>query len=255
MYKVEMPGKKPAQKRSIVAKLIAAFAIPCLLSIVVPARGRKDSPQDRKYDMGTFYLCLMVKGPKFDPTAKPENASWGPGHLKHVIGLIESGRAVIAGPLADDDRIRGILVLTSGSEDEARSLVEADPSVKAGQHSVEVLKWFAAKNVMKKPDAPLSLTTYYFGLLKAGPNPVPSKTPEAAALQAAHMKNIQAMAASGKLVIAGPLINAKPYAGVFVFKVDSLEEAKALAEADPAVKAGDLVVEVHPWSVPRGSLP
>jgi uncharacterized protein YciI len=69
------------------------------------------------------------------------------------------------------------------------------------------------------------------------------------------MANINAMAKTGKLVIAGPFENGGDYAGVFVFKVGSLAEAKALAESDPAVQAGRLVSEVHPWQVPEGSLP
>ncbi len=196
-----------------------------------------------------------MKGPKFNQAKSPENEALTQAHINHILSLIESGSAAIAGPLGDDDRIRGLLVLTSASAEEARSIAEADPAVKSGHLAVEVLKWFAARNVMKKPDAPLDMITYYFALLRAGPKPVPGKSPEAAALQAAHMKNIQAMAAAGKLVIAGPFINAQPYAGVFVFKVSSLDEAKALAEADPAVKAGDLAFEIHPWWVPRGSLP
>jgi len=69
------------------------------------------------------------------------------------------------------------------------------------------------------------------------------------------MANINAMAKTGKLVIAGPFENAGDYAGVFVFKVGSLEEAKALAESDPAIKAGRLIAEIHPWHVAEGSLP
>lgn len=63
------------------------------------------------------------------------------------------------------------------------------------------------------------------------------------------------MAKTGKLVIAGPFENGGNYAGVFVFKVGSLDEARALAESDPAVKAGLLVANVHRWLVAQGSLP
>lgn len=69
------------------------------------------------------------------------------------------------------------------------------------------------------------------------------------------MANINAMAKTGKLVIAGPFENGGDYSGVYVFKVGSLDEAKTLAESDPAVKAGRLVAEVHPWRVAEGSLP
>jgi uncharacterized protein YciI len=69
------------------------------------------------------------------------------------------------------------------------------------------------------------------------------------------MAHINSMARSGKLVIAGPFENGGDYAGVFVFKGNSIDEAKALAEADPTVKAGRLVIDIHPWLVPEGSLP
>lgn len=32
-----------------------------------------------------------------------------------------------------------------------------------------------------------------------------------------------------------------------MFDVDSLEEAEALTASDPAVQAGSLVMELHPW--------
>jgi uncharacterized protein YciI len=41
--------------------------------------------------------------------------------------------------------------------------------------------------------------------------------------------------------------------GICIYDVKSLERAKALAEADPAVKAGRLRVEVHPWMSQKGA--
>ena len=41
-------------------------------------------------------------------------------------------------------------------------------------------------------------------------------------------------------------------AGIFVFDVPTIEEARALAGDDPAVKAGRLTVEVVPWYGPVG---
>ena len=37
--------------------------------------------------------------------------------------------------------------------------------------------------------------------------------------------------------------------GIYVFNVESIEETEELTKTDPAVKAGSLVMELHPWYV------
>jgi uncharacterized protein YciI len=63
------------------------------------------------------------------------------------------------------------------------------------------------------------------------------------------------MSETGKLVIAGPLENGSRLRGIYVFKLDSLQEAKSWSETDPAVKAGRFEIEIHPWLLVEGSLP
>jgi uncharacterized protein YciI len=203
--------------------------------------------------MGTFYMCLLVKPENFKQT--PETQQLFAGHLKHVTSLLTSGKAVVAGPFMDNNPIAGIFVFNASSPEEARAWEVEDPLVKTGGFKVEILKWWAAKGIMKPPAQPMKMATYYLAFLRRGPKWTATRTPETDKLQADHMANINAMAKTGKLVIAGPFENAGDYAGVFVFKVGSLEEAKSLAEGDPTVKAGRLVIEVHPWLVGEGSLP
>ena len=100
-----------------------------------------------------------------------------------------------------------------------------------------------------------SMTTVYLVLLKKGPVWTAEVNPATQALQDAHMANIRAMWEARKLVIAGPLEDQADLRGVFVFQARSLEEAKAWAESDPAVKAGRLVAVVYPWWVEKGVLP
>ena len=98
-----------------------------------------------------------------------------------------------------------------------------------------------------EPDEKWEMTTYQVAFLKKGPAWTPAETEEVKAIQKGHMDNIRKMGATGKLVIAGPFADDGDLRGMFIFRVDSLEEAKALAEQDPAVKAGRLVLEWHPW--------
>lgn len=234
------------------SKLSAALVVLCSF-IGATSHGSIAYGQEPKYEMGTFYVCLLIKPANFKLSQVPQQLIQN--HLKHVQGLIASGKAAIAGPFGDDTRIAGLFVINASSPEEARAIEEADPLVKEGGLSVEVLKWWAAKGIMKPPAQPFKHVTYYFTFLRRGPKWTAEKTPETENLQAAHMANINAMAKTGKLVIAGPFEKAGEYAGVFIFKVASLDEAMALAESDPAVKAGRLKVDVHPWLIAEGSLP
>jgi uncharacterized protein YciI len=93
---------------------------------------------------------------------------------------------------------------------------------------------------------------YYVGFLRAGPNAAKFSTEELKQLQQNHMNHIRSMAESGALVGAGPAIGSPTLRGLFIFKTDSIAKARELAEADPAVKAGRMMVQVYEWRGPAG---
>jgi len=96
---------------------------------------------------------------------------------------------------------------------------------------------------------------YFVVLLKTGPNHDPISEEDAQALQAAHLNHIRDMAEQGKLAIAGPFNNApEELRGMFILTVETLEEAQAITDSDPAVKAGRLTVIIAPWMVEKGAL-
>lgn len=66
-------------------------------------------------------------------------------------------------------------------------------------------------------------------------------------IQKAHLKNITKLAEEKKLILAGPFLDNGELRGIFIFDVESLDEAKQLTESDPAVKAGILRMELKPW--------
>lgn len=92
----------------------------------------------------------------------------------------------------------------------------------------------------------IGMRTYVIALLKAGPNRN-RPADEARRLQAAHMANIDRLAAAGKLVLAGPFEDDGVLRGIYVFDVPTVAEAEALTKTDPAIQAGQLVMELHPW--------
>lgn len=104
-------------------------------------------------------------------------------------------------------------------------------------------------------EMPPNMTTYYFGVLMKGPKWSAADTPDRASIQEGHMAHLQAMWKAGKLVLAGPLADDGDWRGVLIYRTKTLDEAQRLANDDPAVKAGRLVVTLHPWMVERGILP
>ena len=120
----------------------------------------------------------------------------------------------------------------------------------------------APKPVDRPPEDPGSaaplpdgMRTYYVVLLRRGPAWSGEDTKENREIGAAHMAHIGAMASAGKLIVAGPFLgqtDAADLAGIYIFDTPSLAATRALAEADPAVKAGRFVAEYLVWAGASG---
>lgn len=110
--------------------------------------------------------------------------------------------------------------------------------------------------VISKENAPeFKLKTYYLVFLKSGPKRDQTKD-VAMEIQKGHLANIKRLSNQGKIVIAGPLLDDSEVRGIFIFNAESKEEVEELCATDPAIKAGRLIAEVHPWmSEPGNCLP
>lgn len=97
-----------------------------------------------------------------------------------------------------------------------------------------------------KPALPPGMKQYWFVMLKRGPKR-DQPADEAAKLQAGHMANIEAHAANGQLQIAGPFMDDGDWRGIFILDVPDRAAAQTMCDKDPAVQAGRLVCELHPW--------
>jgi uncharacterized protein YciI len=92
-------------------------------------------------------------------------------------------------------------------------------------------------------------------LLKKGPAWTAERTDRTKAIQEGHMANIKALWEAKKMIVAGPMGDDGDTRGVFVLQAATRAEAQALAESDPAIKAGRLVPEIHSWWVEKRALP
>jgi len=113
------------------------------------------------------------------------------------------------------------------------------------QENIEVLVFDSLKAAKYGADD-YGMKSYVIAFLKKGPNRDIDST-EAYMLQRAHLDNIGKMAEAGKLVLAGPFYGNDDLRGIYIFDVETVEEAEALTETDPAIKAGSLVMELKQW--------
>jgi uncharacterized protein YciI len=98
-----------------------------------------------------------------------------------------------------------------------------------------------------------NIKQYYFVMLTRGPNSNKIDSLELEKLQAGHMANIHKTAEQGKLQIAGPFGDDGEWRGIFIFDADSEDEVKDLLKNDPAIQAGRLSYEIHPWWSEKGT--
>ena len=231
-------------------RVFAAVLVSTLATISLSAQPKEE------HKLVQFQMAILKKGPKWEATKEADRNSIFKEHLGNVISLLTSGKATAAGPFGDDTDLAGIFILRAASSDEAKTWVDADPAVKAGLLVAEIHPWWS-EDIFKKAVMPLKMNTVYFGFLKKGPNRKEGdgNNPEIQELQKAHIQNINRLAETRKLVVAGPFGDDGELRGIFVFRVGSMKEAEELAATDPMIKIDRLRLELHPWKVPEGVLP
>ena len=228
-----------------------------LLLLTSPAFFAQQKPEAKSAPANKlveFHMAILKRGPKWTAAETPETKRVQQEHVKYVLSTLDSGKAIIAGPFTDDGEIIGVFVFRAPSPAEAKAWAEADPSVAAGHYIVEMHPWWS-EDIFSKPAKPLRIVPMYFAFLTRGEKWTPEKTPATEEIQKGHMANINRLAEMKKLIAAGPFGDNGRLRGIFVFRVSSLEEAKALTATDPAVQAGRLAMELHTWMVPEGILP
>src|SRR5689334_22686508 len=83
-----------------------------------------------------LWWVFLDKGPHRDQKPGPVLEQMQKDHLGNLERLWKAGRAPMAGPLGDDGRIRGIVIVRASSKEDLLAQFEPDPHVKAGRLAV-----------------------------------------------------------------------------------------------------------------------
>ncbi len=110
-----------------------------------------------------------------------------------------------------------------------------------------IIPFFTYAQETDKP----KMKTYTFVMLKKG-NRLDQDSTQLAEIQKKHLEHLGKMAETGDLNVAGPFLDNGYWRGLLIFNTDDIQKVKQLVEADPAVQAGRLSYEVHPWMTQQG---
>jgi uncharacterized protein YciI len=101
----------------------------------------------------------------------------------------------------------------------------------------------------------MDLVSYTFVLLRRGPRAAEYEGEELDRLQAAHLAYLDSMREQGHMLAGGPFDDQPhdSWRGFSLYRT-GIEETRALAEADPSVRAGRLQVDVMTWWTKRGAV-
>jgi len=92
---------------------------------------------------------------------------------------------------------------------------------------------------------------YFIAFLKTGPMRSQTKQ-EADSLQKMHLAHLSRMYSEGYADLIGPFGDNGDIRGIVVYNVPTQKIADSLANLDPMVKAGRLIIETHPWWAAKG---
>ncbi|PKV49141.1 uncharacterized protein YciI [Aquimarina sp. MAR_2010_214] len=92
---------------------------------------------------------------------------------------------------------------------------------------------------------------YFIAFLKKGPDRSQSKK-EADSLQKLHLAHLGKMYKEGYADISGPFGDDGDIRGITIYNTPTQKMADSLANMDPMVKSGRLIIEIHLWWAAKG---
>jgi uncharacterized protein YciI len=212
---------------------------------------------EARLEMVTYQMVFLRAGSASEPEG-PAAEAMQKAHLARLAELNRQRLNLLYGPFLDNGDLRGIAILDVKDAAEAKRLMADDPFIKAGVMVAEVRPWMGPKGWFKDPPDrdvthPGALEPLVFGFLVSGPNR--SQTPaEAEDIQKGHLAYMERLHGQGKLIAAGPFLDEGDARGIVIYRVANVDEARQLAAGDPAVKAGRLAIDAHPWMTLKGIL-
>lgn len=102
--------------------------------------------------MRKYVIAFLYSGDRVAEYSKEERAEIQKGHLANISKLADMGKLILAGPFFGNEAMRGIFVFDVASIEEAETLTNTDPSIKAGVLKMELKEWYGSAALVLIPE-------------------------------------------------------------------------------------------------------
>lgn len=107
-------------------------------------------PANADGEMKIYVMVILKAGPTRNQ-AKEKVEKIQKEHMDHLTRLAEDGFLIMAGPIKDEEDMKGILVLNTIEIEEAKQRVEEDPAIQAGRLKAEYHLWYTKSGAITLP--------------------------------------------------------------------------------------------------------
>lgn len=121
-----------------IARLLLALLFVAVPAIHAQAPAAKPAPASAAPAMKTWFIRLIPPRPTFDKDMTDAEQKLMEEHFVYWKDQFAKGVCLFGGPVFDPRGVYGVLAIRAATEDEARAIASADPSVKAGLNRIEV---------------------------------------------------------------------------------------------------------------------
>ncbi len=211
---------------------------------------------DRKPVVPAYWVFLNT-GPGRDKVrgmSKEDVAKMQAAHVGNFGAQFDKGKLFTAGPLGDNGFIRGMVVVNGSTEADVKKAFEPDPFIQSGILEAEAYPWMVDVMRFGTPKVPFEIAQYTLGVVKKG------KSWSGNGLEARSdgllrlLPGLRPLDRTGELAISGPLLDAKDNLGILLFTLSDQAKVRSLLDQMPAVKSGQIAVELHPQYIGVGVL-
>jgi uncharacterized protein YciI len=122
----------------VLAVLVLVFSWAGAARLAAQSSAPSSAPKPEASPMKSWFIRIIPPRPTFDKDASPAELELMEQHFQYWKALFEKGVCVFGGPVLDRRGVYGVIAVRAATEDEARALGDADPSVKAGLNRIEV---------------------------------------------------------------------------------------------------------------------